>query len=165
MAVRSSFWGGEFDGAVARMDGCDDLSSDDFSRDAFSRDAVSRDAVACDAFSRDAVAAGRERQSGLRLRIALTAMAQSQSTTDLPRLWSSAQVAGRFVGRLTFFAAFAVLTRHGFDRVMVCALVLMLVYCAIAAFVRRESVSAPALTHWDEAAGYGLIYALLIHFG
>jgi hypothetical protein len=86
----------------------------------------------------------------------------AESSSNLPRAQSSAQVATRFLARLAFFGAFALLSRHGLDRMMACALRTMAVFSAITASVRRETAFAPVLTGWDEAAAYGLICTLLI---
>jgi hypothetical protein len=98
--------------------------------------------------------------SGLLRQFPLTRMAESSS--NLPRAQRSAQVATRFLARLAFFGAFALLSRHGLDQMMACALGTMALFSAITASVRRETVFAPVLTGWDEAAAYGLICALLI---
>jgi hypothetical protein len=85
-----------------------------------------------------------------------------RSASNLPRAQSSAQVTSRFLARLAFFGVFALLSRHGLDRMMAYALGVMAIISAIIASVRRETVFAPVLTGWDEAAAYGLIYAVLI---
>jgi hypothetical protein len=76
----------------------------------------------------------------------------AESSSNLPRAQSSAQVATRFLARLAFFGGFALLGRHGLDRMTACALGTMAVFSAITASVRRETALAPILTSWDEAA-------------
>jgi hypothetical protein len=88
----------------------------------------------------------------------------TRSTFNLPRSQSSAPVAIRFLARLAFFGAFALLSHHGADRIMAYMLGVMAIISAITALVRREKLFAPVLTGWDEAAAYGLIYAVLIQF-
>jgi hypothetical protein len=72
----------------------------------------------------------------------------------------SVQVAARFVLRILILVSFAAFGNPGFGRSFAALLLLSVVLCVVTGIMRHESLFARALTHWDEAAAYGLLYAL-----
>ena len=84
-----------------------------------------------------------------------------QPTPDIPHHASSLQVLVRFLLRLVIVCGFAGMTRQGFGQALASLLLLTSVFCAILAVTRREPLFGPALTHWDEAAGYGVMAYML----
>jgi hypothetical protein len=77
-------------------------------------------------------------------------------TPDIPA-FGSAYALTRFFMRLTIFAVFAALGQQGFARTLANMLILAVVYCIVAAAIRREQPFGPELTHFDEAAAYAFI--------
>lgn len=75
---------------------------------------------------------------------------------DIPHL-GSAYTLTRIFLRLAVFALFAAFGPQGFGRTLESLLMLAIVYCIVAAAIRREEPFGPALTHFDEAAAYGVI--------
>jgi hypothetical protein len=73
----------------------------------------------------------------------------------------SAQVMGRFFLRMVVLCVFAALGGNGFGRTLAALLLLSTVFCVVAGTFRREKPFDAVLTHWDEAAVYGLLYGLL----
>ena len=67
----------------------------------------------------------------------------------------------RFSLRLIILGTFASLGKQGFAPTLKGFLVLAVVFCAFVAAARREAVLGPSLTHWDEAAVFGLMAYLL----
>jgi hypothetical protein len=72
----------------------------------------------------------------------------------------SAQVAVRFALRMLILVSFAAFGNTDFGRSFAALLLLTVVLCVFTGIVRHESPFARTLTHWDEAAAYGLLYAL-----
>src|ERR1700730_12153647 len=77
-------------------------------------------------------------------------------TTNL----KSVQVAARFVLRMLILVSFAAFGNPDFGRSFAALLLLSVALCVVTGLVRHESLFAGMLTHWDEAAAYGLLYAL-----
>lgn len=73
----------------------------------------------------------------------------------------SIQVIGRFCLRMIVLCVFAALGGNGFGRTLAALLLLSTILCVVAATFRRETPFDRCLTHWDEAAMYGLVYGLL----
>ena len=71
------------------------------------------------------------------------------------------QVVVRFSLRLIILCTFASLGKQGFAPALRGFLILAVVFCAFVAAARREALLGPSLTHWDEAAVYGLMALLL----
>jgi hypothetical protein len=71
------------------------------------------------------------------------------------------QVVVRFSLRLIILCTFASLGKQGFAPALRGLLILAVVFCAFVAAARREALLGPSLTHWDEAAVYGLMAFLL----
>jgi hypothetical protein len=69
---------------------------------------------------------------------------------------SSSQVVVRFALRLALLSTFAV-GHAGYAGTLAGFLLLSAVCCAAVGAARREAVFGPVLTHWDEAAVYGLV--------
>jgi hypothetical protein len=72
------------------------------------------------------------------------------------RQLSSSQVVVRFALRLALLSTFAV-GHEGYAGTLAGFLLLSAVCCAAVGAARREAVFGPVLTHWDEAAVYGLV--------
>lgn len=72
----------------------------------------------------------------------------------------SVQVAVRFGLRILILASFAAFGGPGFGRSFAALLLLSIVLCVVTGLMHHESLFARTLTHWDEAAAYGLLYAL-----
>jgi len=77
-------------------------------------------------------------------------------TPDIPH-FGSAYALTRFFVRLAIFCAFATLGQHGFGKTLANLLMLAVVYCVLAAAIRREQPFARELTHFDEAAANAVI--------
>jgi hypothetical protein len=69
------------------------------------------------------------------------------------------RVVTRFALRILVLCAFSAFGNSGFSRSFAALLLLSIILCAIAALMRREQPFAGSLTHWDECAVYGLLYA------
>lgn len=89
-------------------------------------------------------------------------MANAPITSDDLR---SVQVIGRFCLRMAVLCVFAALAGNGFGRTLAALLLLSTVLCLVAGTFRREKPFDAALTHWDEAAVYGLLYGLVVTIG
>jgi hypothetical protein len=72
----------------------------------------------------------------------------------------SVQVAARFVLRILILVTFAAFGNPDFGRSFAALLLLSVALCVVTGLMRHESLFARTLTHWDEAAAYGLLYAL-----
>lgn len=88
----------------------------------------------------------------------------TRPTSDISQLATSIQVVLRFGLRLVILAAFAAFGTQGFGKNLALILTLATIFCAVSAVLRKETIFGPVLTHWDEAAGYILINALLSRF-
>ncbi|NVN86956.1 MAG: hypothetical protein HXX15_12820 [Rhodopseudomonas sp.] len=73
----------------------------------------------------------------------------------------SIQVIGRFCIRMVILCLFAALGGNEFGRTLAALLMLSILFCLAAATLRSEKPFDSALTYWDEAAVYGLFYALI----
>jgi hypothetical protein len=72
----------------------------------------------------------------------------------------SVQVAARFVLRMLILASFAAFGNPDFGQSFAALLLLCVALCVVTGLARHERPFARTLTHWDEAAAYGLLYAL-----
>jgi hypothetical protein len=88
----------------------------------------------------------------------------TQPTSDISQLATSIQVMLRFGLRLVILATFAAFGTQGFGKNLALILALAAIFCAVSALMRKETVFGPVLSHWDEAAGYILINALMSRF-
>jgi hypothetical protein len=77
----------------------------------------------------------------------------------------SIQVIGRFCIRMVILCLFAALGGNEFGRTLAALLMLSILFCLAAATLRREKPFVASLTSWDEAAAYGLFYALIFGAG
>lgn len=77
-------------------------------------------------------------------------------TPNIPH-FGSAYALTRFFLRLAVFSVFAAFGPHGFGRTLESLLMLAIIYCVVAAAFRREEPFSPVLTHYDEAAAYGVV--------
>lgn len=75
----------------------------------------------------------------------------------LPPDLETARTLVRFGIRVMILTGFSMIGNHGFIGTLASFLVLAVLFCAGVAAIKRESPLGPALTHWDEAAAYGLI--------
>jgi hypothetical protein len=64
--------------------------------------------------------------------------------------------------RLAILGAFAMFSSKGFAMALTALLVFASAYCLVMGTYRLESPLGPTLTHFDEAAGYVLAYALVL---
>jgi len=69
----------------------------------------------------------------------------------------------RFALRIVILAMFATTGHQGFSHTLQALLTVAVLYCCLAATFRREALFADTLTHFDEAAAYGVI-AGVAHF-
>jgi hypothetical protein len=74
----------------------------------------------------------------------------------VPHELVSARVLARFLARILILAVFASLGRQGFGTTIEQLLVLATCYCVFIGGIRREAPFGPVLTHYDEAAAYGM---------
>jgi hypothetical protein len=77
----------------------------------------------------------------------------------------SVQVIGRFCARIIVICMFAALGGAGFGKSLAALLMLSAAFCVVGGVFRRETPFGTALTHWDEAAVYGLLYGLVATVG
>lgn len=84
---------------------------------------------------------------------------------NLPDGIRSVQVAIRFALRMVVLSVFATLGNGGFSKTFAVLLWMSAVFSVLAAAIRREPLLDSALTHWDEAAGYGIICCAAIVTG
>jgi hypothetical protein len=78
-------------------------------------------------------------------------------TPYFQRHFSSAQVAGRCLMRVTLLGLFATFGQQGFGQAFAVTLVLSAIFCTVAGIIRNEAVFGSALSNWDEAAVYLLM--------
>lgn len=83
-----------------------------------------------------------------------------QPNPDVPRELASAQVVARFLLRMIILSIFATLGRQGFGETIEKLLLLAISYCLLAGGVRREAPLGHVLSHYDEAAAYGMAASL-----
>lgn len=74
----------------------------------------------------------------------------------IPHELVSARVLARFLLRILILAVFATLGRDGFGKTIEHLLILAACYCVFIGGIRREAPLGPVLTHYDEAATYGM---------
>ncbi|HZC94906.1 MAG TPA: hypothetical protein VE267_02025 [Bradyrhizobium sp.] len=72
------------------------------------------------------------------------------------------QFVARFVLRMVVLCAFALFGHLGFGRSFAALLLLSVVFSVVAGLTRQERLFDDTLTYWDEAAVYGLLYALTV---
>lgn len=77
-----------------------------------------------------------------------------------PRAFKNSQVIVRFALRMIILCVFATLGSVGFARSFDVLLWMSAMVSIAVGIMRRESILDPALTHWDEAAAYGLLCCL-----
>ena len=63
----------------------------------------------------------------------------------------------RFLLRVVILGIFRTIGSLGFLKTLESLLAMATLYCSFVAAFRREAPFGPALTHFDEAAAYGLI--------
>ena len=81
--------------------------------------------------------------------------------TDVPAGASLIQVPVRYALRLALLATAALLGQQTYADCLTGLLILSAAFCVGVAELRREPLFSPELTHWDEAAGYGIALALV----
>ncbi len=74
---------------------------------------------------------------------------------------TTAGVLVRFSVRLLVLIPFAVFAKIGFPRTFSSLLAMTGLYCAIVGNLRRENPFGPVFTHFDEAAGYTCLSAII----
>jgi hypothetical protein len=77
------------------------------------------------------------------------------------RQYNSRQVLFRFFFRLVVLGTFATFGTRGFAAAFAGLLALSAIFCAVTAAMRRETIFAPGLTHWDEAVAYAVMGYLI----
>ena len=82
-----------------------------------------------------------------------------RKTSNISHLGSAYALTRLFI-RLAVFGVFAALGPEGFGKTLQSLLILAIFYCIVAAPIRREEPFGPNLTHFDEAAAYGVIICL-----
>jgi len=73
---------------------------------------------------------------------------------------ASARVLARFLLRMLILAGCASLGRQGFGATIEQLFILATCYCVFIGGIRRETPLGPVLTHYDEAAAYGMAASL-----
>lgn len=79
----------------------------------------------------------------------------------LPSRHSLIQVPIRFAGRLVLMATLALLGNQVYADCLIGLLTLSAAVSVFIAELRSEPVFASELTHWDEAAGYGIAISII----
>lgn len=79
-----------------------------------------------------------------------------QPARQAPHQSGSVQALIRFTLRLIILGAFSAFGGQGFGQTFSRLAVMAVMFCILAAALRREVVFGPALTHWDEAAAYAV---------
>jgi hypothetical protein len=74
--------------------------------------------------------------------------------------FKTTQAVARLVLRLLVLCAFSAFGNLGFGRSFAALLLLSIIFCVFAGLTRQERLFDGSLTHWDEGAVYGLLYAL-----
>jgi hypothetical protein len=80
---------------------------------------------------------------------------------DLPRESKSIQVMFRFGLRMIILVVFAAFASIGFGRSLVALLWMSTILSAVIGAIRRELPFESFLNHWDEAAAYAALCALV----
>ena len=94
----------------------------------------------------------------------MTPSSRNRPNPSIPREVASMQVLGRFVLRIIILVLFATMGQQGFAHTLQALLMMAVLYCCIAAAFRRETPLASTLTHFDEAAAYGVIAGITRFF-
>jgi len=79
---------------------------------------------------------------------------------NIPAEILSAQALGRFLLRLLVIGVVASLGDQRFGETAQSLFLLAVIYCIVVGALQREAPLGPALTHFDEAAAYGLSTSL-----
>ena len=80
-----------------------------------------------------------------------------QPRPSVPSQLTSLQVLFRFSFRFAVLSLFANLGTQGFGATFSMLLAMSAIFCAIIGAMRNETIFGPVLTHWDEAALYGVL--------
>lgn len=75
--------------------------------------------------------------------------------------FESARVLTRFFLRLIILSVFAGLSYQGFGKTLVSLLLFAVLFCIVAGTVLREHPFGLLLSHFDEAAAYGVVACLV----
>jgi hypothetical protein len=78
---------------------------------------------------------------------------------DIPH-FGSAYALTRLFLRLAVLSVFAAFGPQGFGRTLQALVTLGILYCLVAAAIKREEPFGPDFTHFDEAAAYAVIAGL-----
>ncbi len=79
----------------------------------------------------------------------------------MPRTLKASRVIARFTVRVALLVGFAAFGSVGFGRSLAVLLWMSIILCALAGLVRREPLFRTSLNHWDEAAAFGALFALV----
>jgi branched-subunit amino acid transport protein AzlD len=82
-----------------------------------------------------------------------------RKTSDIPHFGSAYTLTRLFI-RLVIFGIFAAFGPQGFGKTLESLLLLGILYCLVAAAIRREEPFGAALTRFDEAAAYAVVAGL-----
>lgn len=74
----------------------------------------------------------------------------------MPHELVSARVLTRFLLRILILVVCATFGLQGFGRTIEQLFIMIACYCVVIGGFRREAPLGPALTHYDEAAAYGM---------
>jgi LDH2 family malate/lactate/ureidoglycolate dehydrogenase len=85
-----------------------------------------------------------------------------QPTSNVPHAPGSGHVLARFLVRLIILVGFSAFSPQGLGKTLPALLALAEVFCVTMAAFRREAPLGRVLTHWDEAAAYGLVSILMM---
>jgi hypothetical protein len=73
---------------------------------------------------------------------------------------TNSQVMVRFALRIVVLSVFATFGAIGFTRSLTALLWMSVMISVVAGVFRRETLLAPTLNYWDEAAAYGSLFCL-----
>jgi hypothetical protein len=79
---------------------------------------------------------------------------------DIPHFGPATYGLARLFIRLAVFGLFAAFGSQGFGRTLQSLLTLGILYCLVAAAIKREEPFGPDFTHFDEAAAYAVVAGL-----
>jgi hypothetical protein len=77
------------------------------------------------------------------------------------RTLSSTRVLARFGVRVALLGCFAAFSNIGFGRSLAALLWMAIILCALVGLIKREQLFRASLNHWDEAAAFGALFALV----
>jgi hypothetical protein len=80
-----------------------------------------------------------------------------KASAATPGRVQSVRVVVRFLLRMAVLGVFALAGQSGFMTTMESLLMMATLYCSLVAGLRQEEPLGSELTHFDEAAGYGLL--------